>query len=120
MTTKKKARRIKKKSARRASAASKDAVEFLNDLLGGPLTIGVALRALREAEEMSQIDFAKRLRISKTHLCDIEKGRKAVSPGRAARFAKVLKHSERLFVRLALQSQLEEAGLELVVRVDAA
>ncbi len=120
MTTKKKARRTKKKPARRAGSSSRDAASFLEDLLGGPLTIGTALRTTREAVEMSQVDFARRLGISKAHLCDIEKGRKAVSPGRAARFAKVLKHSRTLFVRLALQSQLEEAGLDMVVRVDAA
>jgi len=31
------------------------------------------------SEEMSQAVFAKRLGISSSHLCDIEKGRKVVS-----------------------------------------
>jgi transcriptional regulator with XRE-family HTH domain len=37
-----------------------------------------------------QPELAKKLGISKSHLNDIEKGRKAVSPERAARFAKIL------------------------------
>lgn len=53
----------------------------------------------------------------RAHLCDIEKGRKFVSPGRAAEFARTLGYSERHFVRLALQKLVDEAGLDLEVRV---
>jgi transcriptional regulator with XRE-family HTH domain len=69
---------------------------------------------------MSQVDFAAHLGISRSHLCDIEKGRKTLSVSRAARFAKTLGYSEAQFVRLALQALVEESGLKLKVRVDAA
>ncbi len=46
------------------------------------------------SEEMSQVEFAKQLGISRSHLCDIEKGRKSVSVARAARFAKILGYGE--------------------------
>jgi len=36
----------------------------------------------------------KRLGVSKSHLCDLEKGRKTVSPERAARWAQILGYPE--------------------------
>ena len=97
-----------------------EAIRFLESITGGPLSFGEALEAIRLGEEMSQVDFAKKLRISKSHLCDIEKGRKSVSPERSARFAKILGYSQQSFVRLSLQQQIEEAGLKLKVYLEAA
>lgn len=68
----------------------------------------------------SLAQFAKKLGLSASHLCDIEKGRKVVSPERAARFAKVLGRSREQFVRLSLQEQVDLAGLKMRVNVDAA
>ena len=104
----------------RTNAKSRRSREFLERLIGGPLTFGSLLVSIREGEEMTQADFAKRLRLSRSHLCDIEKGRKSVGPARAARFAKILGYPEESFVALALQAQVEEAGLKLTVRVEAA
>ncbi|MCG5054123.1 MAG: helix-turn-helix domain-containing protein [Myxococcales bacterium] len=86
----------------------------------GPVTLGDALSAIRESEEMSLSEFAAILEVSRSHLCDLEQGRRAVSPGRAARFAKALKQHEAQFVRLALQDQVHAAGLKLKVEVHAA
>jgi transcriptional regulator with XRE-family HTH domain len=80
----------------------------------------MALEALRKADEISQVTFAKSLGISKAHLCDIEKGRRLVSPGRAAKFAKVLRHPPEYFVKLALEDLMREEGLELKIEVRAA
>ncbi|PIT99127.1 MAG: XRE family transcriptional regulator [Bdellovibrionales bacterium CG10_big_fil_rev_8_21_14_0_10_45_34] len=94
--------------------------KFLEKLTGGPVTLGRLLESIRLGEESSQAQFAKRLHISRSHLNDIEKGNKAVSPERAARFARALGHSEERFVELALQSLVDEAGLKLKVMVDVA
>ncbi|MBI4842082.1 MAG: helix-turn-helix transcriptional regulator [candidate division NC10 bacterium] len=51
---------------------------------------------------MSQAVFANELGISPSHLCDIEKGRKVVSPERAVRFATILGRSQQQFVRSRL------------------
>jgi antitoxin HigA-1 len=104
----------------RSTARNRHSTECLEKLLGGPLTFGTLLASIREGEGMSQVAFAKRLGMSRAHLCDIEKGRKSVAPARAARFAEVLGYPQESFVALALQAQLREAGLKLNVRVEAA
>ena len=88
--------------------------------LAGPLTLGSLLEAIRLGEGWSQQEMGRRLRLSRAHLCDIEKGRRSVSPERAARFARVLGYSEPQFVQLALQGMVDHAGLRLRVAVKAA
>ena len=97
-----------------------ETMKFLEDVAGRPLTLGGLLESIRVGEEMSQTAFAKKLGVSPSHLCDIEKGRKVISPERAARFAKVLGRSREQFVRLSLQELVDEAGLKMKVNVEDA
>lgn len=97
-----------------------ETMKFLEDAGGRPLSLGGMLESIRIGEELSQAAFAKKLGVSPSHLCDIEKGRKVVSPKRAARFAKNLGRSREQFVRLSLQELVDEAGLKMRVNVDAA
>ena len=55
--------------------------------------------------------FGQKLGLRPAKLCDIEKGRRTVSPARAAAWALTLGYSERQFVRLAVQQQLDDEGL---------
>ncbi len=96
------------------------ALRFLEGVTGGSLKLGGLLESIRQGERISQTELAEKLGVSRSHLCDIEKGRKTVSPARAARFAKVLGYSEKQFVRLALQDMVDDAGLALIVKVQAA
>jgi len=100
--------------------ARREASKYLETIMGGPLTLGAALSGLREADERSLAELARVLGVSRSHLCDIEQGRRVVSPERAARFARALDQSEAQFVRLALQDQIRGAGLRLTVEVKAA
>lgn len=95
-------------------------MSVLEELAGGPLTLGRYICSIREGEEMSQVAFAEKLGISKSHLCDIEKGRKPVSAAKAAEMARVLGYSEKQFVELALQDAMERAGLDFKVKIEAA
>ena len=97
---------------------SKNARKFLEQRVG-KLTFGRFLESIRLGEEQSLTHFAKSLGISATHLCDIEKGRKVVSPERAAKFAQALGYSENQFVRLTLQALVDQCGLKLQVEVKA-
>ena len=101
---------------------SKDSLasKLEEEMLGGPLTFGMAVEALRVRDGMSQVAFAKRLGVSRQYLCDVEKGRRLVSPEQAARFAKAFGHPPNVLVRLALQDAVTESGLDLKVIVEAA
>ena len=97
-----------------------EARKFLEKLNHGPLTFGQMIESLRRADEVSQVDLAKKMAISRAHLCDIEKGRRTVTIERAAQFAKVLGYSVHQFVALALEDQLKKAGLKVKVHLDVA
>lgn len=95
------------------------AMRTMEKLCGGPLTFRVALGAVRRCEELSQVAFAEKLGVSKSHLCDVEKGRRTVSPERAAAWARILGHPEAMFVRLALQDAFDAAGLKYRVHIES-
>ena len=92
-------------------------MKILEDMTGGPLSLGELLWSIREGEELSMAAFAKQLGMSRSHLNDIEKGNKPVSPHKAAEYAHVLGYSEQQFVRLALQDLLNRFGLSYSVEV---
>jgi transcriptional regulator with XRE-family HTH domain len=75
------------------------------------------LQSIRLGEEQSLDTFSRLLEVSRTNLSDIEHGRRGVSVERAARWAELLGYSQTQFVRLALQAQLDQAGLELYAQV---
>jgi transcriptional regulator with XRE-family HTH domain len=97
-----------------------DTMKYLERVAGRPLALSGLIESIRLGEEMSQTAFARKLGVSPSHLCDIEKGRKVVGPERAARFAKILGRSQEQFVRLSLQELIDEAGLKMRVNIDAA
>lgn len=98
------------------TAKAKKASEVLEEILG-PVSLGRLLESIRKGEEWTQPEMAKMLGISKSHLNDIEKGRKFVSPERAAMFARKLGYSESQFVKMSFADQIREAGLDLKVEV---
>ena len=92
-------------------------MKFLESINDGPLTLGQLVAAIRNGEEMSLAAFAQWLGISRSHLNDIEKGNKPVSPQKAAEYAQILGYSEHQFVRLALQDLLNRYNLPYHVEV---
>jgi transcriptional regulator with XRE-family HTH domain len=102
------------------STKKSSARKFLEKLRGGPLSFGQMISSIRQADEITQVKLAQKMKISRAHLCDIEKGRRTVSAERAAKFAKILGYSINQFVAVALEDQLREAGLKVKVHVEAA
>ncbi|MBI4041992.1 MAG: helix-turn-helix transcriptional regulator [Deltaproteobacteria bacterium] len=96
-----------------------DALSFLEKTTGGPLTFSKLIEAIRLGEEMSQAEFARTLGVSRAHLCDIEKGRRFVSPEKGAEFARILGYSEERFIKLVLQDQLRRARLDYKIEIEA-
>jgi transcriptional regulator with XRE-family HTH domain len=89
----------------------------LEDRLG-KLTMGEFLRTWRETEELTLKEFGKLLGISISNLCDIEKGRKGVSPEKADKIAKALDVPPPLLIRLSIEDSLRAAGLNYEIEVN--
>ena len=81
------------------------------------LTLGLLIWSIRVGDSISQVNFAKILGISSSHLCDIEHDRKSVSPDLARKYANLLGYSEKQFVRLALQGMLDKSGINFDIEL---
>ena len=83
----------------------------------GPISFGGFLRSARVLKDLSQVEMADFLKISKSTLCDIEKGRQFVSPELAAKIAKKCGLSEVISVEAALRDLLRRSGLSYDVEI---
>ena len=108
-----------KKTKKKTQVRGEDAIAYF-DRTSGPLTLGRMLRAIRLGEEESIETFARKLGVSKSHLSDVERGKRAVSAERAAKWAKLLGYHEGQLVALAIQAELDAAGIKLRVKLEAA
>jgi len=96
---------------------SKESLDYLESILGKKPTLGDYLLAIRRGEELSQVEFAMLLGVSRQNLCDLEHNRRFISPKMATEFAKKLGYSGKHFVRLCLQDLLNRDGIALLVEV---
>lgn len=99
------------------SKITKKTLKDIEKITGAKLTLGKLLWAIREADDVSQVEFSDTLKISRQHLCDIEHGRKFVSPKLAAKYADILGYSKEQFIRLALQELVDRDKLNVQVEV---
>lgn len=104
-------------STKKLTPMSDKSLALLENLSGKQMTLGNLLWSIRECEEMSQTAFAKKLKISRQYLCDIERGRRIVSTKAAADFANKLGYSPMQFIRLAIQDELDKNGLHFNVEI---
>ena len=85
----------------------------------GPMSFAGFIRGARASKDLSQVDMAKKLGISRSTLCDIEKGRHLVSPGLAASIAKTCGLSVKIAVLASLQDQLRKSKLKMTLALVA-
>jgi antitoxin HigA-1 len=95
-------------------------MKFLEKVAGGPLTFGEMIHSIRLCDEISQSKLAEMMHMSRSHLCDIEMGRRTVSIEKASQFAKALGYSEPQFVALIIEEQLRNANMPFVVELKKA
>ena len=100
MTTKK----SKSKSAR-ASLASTVA----------ETTFGGLVRAMRETDEITQAELARRLGVSRQFLNAVELGRSQVGLDFAKRVADALGYSPEPFAEILIREQVKKAGIQCEV-----
>ena len=97
--------------------STQNTMEFLQNLSGSKLTLGKLINSIRLCDELSQVEFAHKLGISRQQLCDIEHNRKTISPKLAAKYAISLGYSTSQFIRLALQEIIDKDDLNVVVEI---
>lgn len=98
---------------------TKEAKPILNKI-HGPFSFSTFLLGIRTSLDLSQAGMAKKLGISKSALCEIEKGRTLVSPKAAVRYAKKAGFSEIVALEACLQDQLKKANIKVRVKLEAA
>lgn len=81
----------------------------------GRISFARFLVSWRECEEMTQAQFAKKLGMSSSNLCDLEQGRRIPSPDRARKIAKKLGLPEMGLVAKALEDILYREGMKYSV-----
>lgn len=99
------------------SKMTEKTLKNIEKLTGTRLTLGKLIWAIRQADEISQIEFARKLKMSKQQLCDIEYGRKSISPKLAKKYAEMLGYSKEQFIRLSLQDLVDRQGLNVYVEI---
>jgi transcriptional regulator with XRE-family HTH domain len=77
----------------------------------GPMTFAKLLGSYRVSEGLTQVELAKKLKLSKCNICDFEKGRKIPSPLKAEEMAKILGDMPAYWVQVVLQDQLTASEL---------
>lgn len=86
----------------------------------GPFTFATFIRGVRTTLDLTQVEMAKKLGISRAALCEIEKGRTLVGPQAAVRYAKKAGFSDTLALEACLQDQLRKANIKKRVRIEDA
>jgi len=99
---------------------TKASLDFIESVTGSKLTFANNLLAIRQGEGMSQVAFAKQLGVSRQYLCDIEHGRRLVSPKMAADYAEILGYSKKQFIRLCMQDMIDRDHLDFIVEIESA
>ncbi|MCC6278347.1 MAG: helix-turn-helix transcriptional regulator, partial [Oligoflexia bacterium] len=85
----------------------------------GELTLGKLRKSHRLGEDMSQVEMAKLLKISKQSLNDLESGRAMPSIAGAAASAKRIGLMEATLVELSFQDQIRREKLNFLVKVES-
>lgn len=83
----------------------------------GPITFGKLLAAYRLGENMTQVEMAHFLDISKQSLCDLEKGRTIPTIARTTQIAKKLKVLPESFLRVVMEDLLRREHLNFEVEL---
>ena len=98
---------------------STNALKYLNKKVG-PLTFADMLVSIRSTDEVTQVELAQEVGISKGIVCDIEKGRRLPTIEQAKDMAEYLGYPVEGFVSILIQDQLRKANLPMKVRLEKA
>lgn len=96
-----------------------NALEATKDLWN-KMTFGGLVRSLRLSDEISQVALAKKMRVSKQFLSDVEHNRKNIGIGFAKKLADALGYSVEPLIELLIRDQLRKQHLHYIVELKKA
>ena len=96
-----------------------DALEATKNIWN-KMTFGGLIRSLRMSDEISQVELAKKLGVSKQFLSDVEHNRKDVGIGFAKNVSSVLGYSIEPLLELLIRQQLKRQRLNYTVEIKKA
>lgn len=81
------------------------------------LTASLAIQSFRMAKDLSQSALAKKINVARNVICDLEKGRRIVTPELALKIARTLKIDEDILLTLVFQETLNKLGKKRIVEL---
>ncbi len=99
---------------------STNTMKFLKKITKEELNFANMISSLRIADEVSQVELADMIGISKGIMCDIEKGRRLPTIEQAKNMAEALGYPVQGFIAILFQDQLKKVNLNLTVTLDDA
>ena len=96
-----------------------NALEATKDI-GKMMTFGGLIRSLRMSDEISQLELAKRVGVSKQFLSDVEHNRKDVGISFAKKISEALGYSIEPLIELLIRDQLRRQHLNYTVELKKA
>jgi len=91
--------------------------EVLKDILN--YSFGEFVRDIRECDELSQTELAKRMRVSRQFINAVEKDKANVSLEMAIKIARALGYPYEAFVEICLNDMLRKSGIKKVVHLES-
>lgn len=98
------------------SKATLNALDATKDIWAD-MTFGGLLRSLRLSDDITQVELAKRVGVSKQFLSDVEHNRKDVGISFAKKVAKALGYSVEPLIELLIRDQLRRQHLNYIVEL---
>lgn len=91
--------------------------EALKDVLKS--SFGEFVRDIRECDEVSQADLARRMHVSRQFINTIEKNKANVSLDMAIKISKALGYPKEAFVEIYLNDLLRKSGINKVIHLES-
>ena len=102
--------------SKKSKKSLKSGTEKLKALFG-EFSFGDYLMSFRKGENLTQTELAKKLKISRQNLCDLEKSRVIPSLERAEKIAKLLGESELFYIEAAMRDFLKRKHKNLSLKI---
>jgi len=91
--------------------------ELLKDVLNS--SFGSFVKDIRECDELSQTELAKRMQVSRQFINAVEKDKSVVSLEMVIKIAHALGYPNESFVEIFLNDLLRRSGIEKVVHLES-